>query len=277
MIRIITDTSTMWTVEEGKKLNIDVVPLSVTINGETYREYEEINADIFNEIISQGHVPISSQPPIGEFIDLFEKYADDEILVISMADGLSGTYQSCMGAKETVDRDDIVVLNSKTLALPHRYLVMDAIAMRDAGASLDEIVTKTKASIETSRSFLLPQDFQYLSRGGRLTPLAARLSGLFKIQPVLTQTQDGTRLEKFAVGRNFNLAVNKLISSLKEDGFNENYRFGISHAFVPEQAKNVAEKLKAAFNVTEVEIENLSCAFITQGGPLCLAIQVISK
>ena len=89
MIRIITDTSTMWTVDEGKKLNIDVVPLSVTINGETYREYEEINADTFNEIISQGHVPISSQPPIGEFIDLFEKYADDEILVISMADGLS--------------------------------------------------------------------------------------------------------------------------------------------------------------------------------------------
>lgn len=65
MVRIIVDSSTLWTVEQGKALDIDVVPLAVTINNKTYREYEEINAKEFVEIINQGNVPTSSQPPVG--------------------------------------------------------------------------------------------------------------------------------------------------------------------------------------------------------------------
>src|SRR5690554_1651401 len=277
MIRIIVDSSTMLTVEEGKKMNIDVVPLSVTIDGKTYREYEEITAQEFNEIIEKGHVPTSSQPAIGEFLDLFEKYKDDEIVVIAMADGLSGTYQSCLSAKEMVNRDDIVVINSTTLSLPHRLVVLDAIKKRDEGASFSEIVEMVETKIKTAISFLLPQDFEYLKRGGRLTPLAAKLSGLLKIQPVLTQSEDGTRLERFTVGRNFNIGVNKVLDYFKELNLDASYRFCISHAFVQEQAEAVASKIKTMFNVEHVEIDDLSCAFITQGGPQCLAIQVISK
>ena len=277
MIRIIVDSSTMLTVEEGRKMNIDVVPLSVTIDGKTYREYEEITAQEFNEMIAKGHVPTSSQPAIGEFVDLFEKYKDDEILVITMADGLSGTYQSCLSAKEMVNRDDIVVINSTTLSLPHRLVVMDAIKKRDEGASFSEIVEMVETKIKTTISFLLPQDFEYLKRGGRLTPLAAKLSGLLKIQPVITQSKDGTRLERFAVGRNFNIGVNKVLNHFKELNLDASYRFCISHAFVQEQAEAVARKIKTMFNVEHVEIDDLSCAFITQGGPQCLAIQVISK
>lgn len=277
MIRIIVDSSTMLTVEEGKKMNIDVVPLSVTIDGKTYREYEEITAQEFNEIIGKGHVPTSSQPAIGEFVDLFEKYKDDEIVVITMADGLSGTYQSCLSAKEMVNRDDIVVINSTTLSLPHRLVVLDAIMKRDEGASFSEIVEMVEAKIKTAISFLLPQDFEYLKRGGRLTPLAAKLSGLLKIQPVLTQSEDGTRLERFTVGRNFNIGVNKVLNYFKALNLDASYRFCISHAFVQEQAEAVASRIKTMFNVEHVEIDDLSCAFITQGGPQCLAIQVISK
>lgn len=277
MIRIITDSSTLYTVEEGKKMNIDVVPLAVTINDKTYREFEEINAQEFYEIIKQGHIPTSSQPPIGELVELFEKYVDDEILVISMADGLSGTYQSVESAKNMVGRDNITVINSKTLCIPQRLVVNDAIAMRDAGHSLSKISEMVKRKFDTSKSFLIPQDFDFLKRGGRLTSLAATLSGLLKIQPVVTQTPDGTRLEKFTVGRNFNKAVSKILDNLKEHGINEEYHFCVSHAFVPEQAVKVAEKIKEQFNVAIVEMAELSCAFITQGGPHCLAIQVIKK
>lgn len=275
MIRIIVDSSTLYSVEEGKKIGIDVVPLSVTINHKTYREYEEISASQFNDIIQQGYVPTSSQPAIGEFVELFEKYAEDDILVVTMADGLSGTYQSCVGAKAIAGRENIVVINSQTLSVPHRLVVNDAIKMRDQGHTLNEIVDMINQKCATTKSFLLPQDFDFLKRGGRLTTLAATLSGLLRIQPIVMQSEDGTRLEKFGVARNFNLAVNKVLDYLAENGFDASYRFCISHAFVPEQAKNVAEKIKQIFKVEWVDIEELSCSFITQGGPLCLAIQVI--
>lgn len=275
MIRIIVDSSTLYTVEEGRQLNIDVVPLTVTINQKSYKEFEELSATEFYEMIQQGHIPTSSQPAVGEYIDLFEKYKDDDVLVIAMADGLSGTYQSCVGAKETSGYDNVVVINSKTLCVPHRLVVNDAIEMRDQGKSFQEIVDMVTSKCNTAISFLLPQDFNFLKRGGRLTPFAATLGGFLRIQPILTQTEDGTRLEKFGIGRNFNIAVNRVLDHLQEIGIDNQYRFGVSHAFTLEQANQVVEKIKKKFNVTKVELEELSCAFITQGGPLCVAIQVI--
>lgn len=275
MIRIIVDSSTLYTKKEATALNFDVVPLSVTINNQTYREFEEISDVQFLEIIQQGHVPTSSQPPVGEFLDLFEKYKDDQVLVIAMADGLSGTYQSVMGAKELSENPNIVVINSKTLCVPHRLLLEDALKMRDAGESFESIVEKITALSDTSNSYLLPQDFGYLKRGGRLTTVAATLGGLLKIQPILTQTEDGMRLEKLGVGRNFSQAVNKVLDHMEALGHNASSRFGVTHAFVAEQAEEVARRIRERFGVEHVEVMPLSCAFITQGGPMCVAIQAI--
>ena len=49
-------------VEIAKEAGFDVSPLSVTINGQSYREFDEISAEEFVDIILQGHLPISSQP-----------------------------------------------------------------------------------------------------------------------------------------------------------------------------------------------------------------------
>lgn len=277
MIRIITDSSTLYTREEAQKRGFDALPLCVTISGETYREYDEINDVEFNQLIDAGGIPTSSQPPVGEYLELFEKYKDDQIIVICMADGLSGTYQSCVGAKETTGRDDIVVINSKTLCIPQTVMVDKAVKMRDEGATFEEIIEMIHKEADSAVSYLIPQDFGFLKRGGRLTPLAATLGGLLKIKPVVTQTPDGTKLEKFAMARNFEIAVNRILDDLKAKGIDDKYAFCVSHAFVPEQAEKVIEKIKNKFNIDDVLLANLSCAFITQGGPRCLAIQVILK
>lgn len=277
MVKIIVDSSTLYSKSEGKALSFDVVPLSVTINNQSYREFEEINDVEFLEIIQKGHIPSSSQPPVGEFLDLFENYRDDQVLVIAMADGLSGTYQSVMGAKAISDNPNIVVINSKTLCVPHRYLLEDALELRDKGESFENIIAKIEETLETSHSYLLPQDFGYLKRGGRLTTVAATLGGLLKIQPILIQTPDGTRLDNMGVGRNFRQAINKVIAHMESLGHDKSSRFSVTHAFVLEQAEYVAQRIKDRFNVEHVEIMPLSCAFITQGGPMCIAIQVINR
>ena len=277
MIRILADSSTLYTKAQAKEMNVDIAPLSVTINDKSYREFEEINDVQFYEIIKQGHTPRSSQPPVGEYMEYFETHAEDDILVLCMADGLSGAYQSCASARSSFERKNIEVINTKTLCGPHRYLLQLAVKLRDEGKSLDEIKAVMEQKIETSISFLLPQDFGYLKRGGRMTPLAATLGGLLKIQPIVTQTEDGRKLDKFAVARNFDLGINKVIKELIDKGVGKNHRISISHAFVPEQAQKVKEKIIKAIDGADIEILNLSCAFITQGGPLCLAVQAIEK
>ena len=90
MIRIVSDSSSLYSKSEGIENGIIIAPLAVTINGHTYKEYEDIKTKEFVDIINEGHIPSSSQPSIGEVLEIYDQYKDDEIINISMADGLSG-------------------------------------------------------------------------------------------------------------------------------------------------------------------------------------------
>lgn len=126
MVKIITDSSTLYTVEEAREKGFEAIPLCISIGDLEGRDLQ-VNMDEFYGRIEKGEIPRSSQPPIGEVIDAYEQYSDYEIINIAMADGLSGTYQSAYGAKEMVENSDkITVINSKTLCGPHRYLVETA-------------------------------------------------------------------------------------------------------------------------------------------------------
>ena len=276
MIRLISDSSTLYSIEEGKALPCDITPLCVTINGKTYREFEEIDAETFLGLIKAGYIPSSSQPSMGELIELFEKYPDDEILVISMADGLSGTYQTAEAARQHTEHPErIHVVNSQTLCGPHRYLVDLAARLIRDGRQIEDILETLQNKIATSLSFLLPQDFSYLKRGGRCTPMAAAMGGLLKLQPIMIQAEEGRRLEKFGVGRSFDAAVKSVLGKLDEHVRNARVQISVSHAFSKEQAEKVLTRVKERFPEAECVLYDLSCAFITQGGPRCIAIPSI--
>lgn len=278
MIKIVTDSSTLFSVKEGQAKNINIVPLSVTINDKTYKEIEDINTEEFISIINDGYIPMSSQPPIGEVINIYEKYQDDEIINISMADGLSGTYTTACMAKNMLEYGDrISVINSKTLCGPHRYLVEVAVKLAEANKSREEIVREIEELKETSKSFLIPNDFDFLVRGGRLNPVVGKIGGLIKLVPVMKQDDDGRTLVKFVTKRTFSKAILSICESLKELGVNENYKIYIAHACKEELANIAKGIILDNIICNDIEILKLSPAFTTQGGPGCIAIQMIKK
>ena len=73
MVRIVSDTSTLYSSQQAREAGFAVSPLAVTIAGNTYRELDEMTAEQFVEIIAKGHMPASSQPAIGEAMDLYEE------------------------------------------------------------------------------------------------------------------------------------------------------------------------------------------------------------
>lgn len=277
MIHLITDTACLYTPSEAEELGFTANALIVSIGGNSYREFVDIEADEFMKLIEKGDFPTSSQPPLGVIEDSLEAHKDDEIILLTMADGLSGTYQTaCSAAAALKDKIKIHVVNSKTLCGPHHHLVNCILKWIKEDKSIDTILTLLNEKIATSKSFLMPQDFDYLKRGGRCTPLAAKIGGLLKLQPVVQQTPDGQRLDKFCTGRSFDIAVKKIIENFKSSNLN-NPRFFISHAFAEKQALKIKDSLMKAFPNQAIEIIELSCAFITQGGPYCIALQSIEE
>ena len=277
MVKIITDSSTLYTPEEGKKLGFDVMPLCVSIADLADRDLL-VDMDVFYGKIAEGNHPRSSQPPVGEVMDAYEAYPEDEIINIAMADGLSGTYHSACGARESVDnKENIVVFNSKTLCGPHRYMVEKAQKMAEEGKSAKEILSWLEYASEHHESFLIPQDFDFLRRGGRLTPVAAAFGSVLKLKPIMKQTDDGKKLDKFGVKRTMKAVVAEIIEHLKKADLDSRHVLYVSHARVPEDAKKVVEQLKESFPEVEYQILDLGAAFVTQGGPGCIAIQYIEK
>lgn len=276
MVKIITDTSALYTVEEGKKLDIHVIPLCVSVNNKQLRDLC-FETKEFLEAVEAGAIPSSSQPPIGEVIDAYNSY-DEEILNITMADGLSGTYQTAMSAKEQANHPEkIHVLNSTSLCGPHRYLVEKASQLAKAGKTMQEILASLHESMEHVHSFLIPQDFNFLKRGGRLKPAAAILGGVLKLKPIMQAVENGTRLDKFSITRTLSKAIDQMNTFFEEHQVNKDYKIYISHADALEDAMLIMNRMKEKFKETEFELLDLSPAFITQGGPHCIAIQYIKK
>lgn len=276
-MKIITDTASLYTPAEAKELGITVIPACVLIDDKAYRDYEDITSEDFLEAVASGATPTSSQPAIGDVLDIFENVQED-VLHLSLGDGLSGAYQNAVGAKNCLDDNErIHVIDTKTLAGPQHYLVQKALKLREEGFKIDKIKEELQKSIASSVSFVIPADFNFLKRSGRLTPIAAKISTLIKIVPVMTQTADKKRIEPFVIKRSVKSAVEAIINQLKTLQIDEKYMITISHAGAAEKAAQVLQQFKSQFENTAFELFSLSPALITHGGPGCIVIQAIMK
>lgn len=276
MVRIISDTSTLFSTTQAREAGFDVSPLSVTIAGKSYREFDEITSEEFVAIIRQGHMPTSSQPAIGEVEALMNRYPDDEIINVAMAAGLSGTYNSTVAAAQLCGHSNkITVVNTRTLCGPHRYLVEQAVRWAKEGLNRETIVERLHALMDTAKSFLVPADFDYLRRGGRLSPLVSYVGKAANLTPIMTQTDNGERLTVAGIRRGFPHAAKYIVEQLKKAGVEKGWQVQISHAGALDKAELALKVLKEAMPDAEYHIYPLSPAFITQGGPGCVAVQYI--
>lgn len=273
-MKIVTDSSPMFSVEEGAARGLVVLPLTVSIDGEKWLEYEDISAEEFLAKVRAGALPQSASPPPALTLEAYD--TDDEVVHIAMADGLSGAYEVACGLRDQARHPERVhVVNSQTLCVPHRALALAATHMAEHGSDAAAIVEKLHEMIATARSYLIPEDFDYLRRGGRLTPLAAKFAHLVKAFPVMQQTEDGTRLEKLKVARSFTKALDAIANDLEARGVGEGFFIGVSHADNRIQAVEALKHLAERFPTCVQGMFELGPAFITQGGPGCLAVQAI--
>ena len=266
MVHIVSDTSTLYSTAQAEEAGFHVSALSVTIAGKSYREFDEISAEEFVELIRQGHMPTSSQPAIGEVEELYNRFAGEEIINVAMAAGLSGTYNSAVAAAQMCDHaDKITVVNTRTLCGPHRIMVEKAVAWAKEGL------------IDSAKSYLIPADFDYLRRGGRLSPLVSHVGKAAGLTPVMTQTENGERLTVASIRRGYGHAIKFLVKELTRAGIGKGWKVSISHADAMDKALQAEKALREAMPEAEYQILPLSPAFITQGGPGCVAVQYVQE
>lgn len=276
-MKIITDTAALIPPAEGESQGMTIIPVCVSINDRTYQDYAQITSAEFLEMVARGGVPTSSQPAIGDILDVLDS-SGEEMLFLTVGDGLSGAYQTAMGARNLTGRPERVhILNSKTLAGCLRYLARKAVVLKDQGLDMKQIIEALQECIESSVSFVIPEDFEFLRRSGRLTPIAAKMGGALKLLPVLTQTKDKTRITPLGITRSWDKAVETVLKQLQALNVGADHLISVCHAGTPNKAEGILRQVKERFRTSEAELLELSPALITHGGPGCIVIQAIHK
>ena len=279
-MRIVTNTAALMTPAEGKKLGIGILPVSVTVGSRSLRDYIDIDSDSFVRLLKGDEKATSSQPAAGEVMEQMEALegTDEELLMLTVADGLSGEYMTAMGLRGTMEaKDRIHVINSGSLGGPLRQMARKAAAMRDEGKTTKEILAQLNEMVRTSVSFVIPADFDYLRKSGRIHQLTSKIGGALNLLPVLTQTEDRKRISLMRVRRTWKAAVGTIISRLQEKGLDENFLITVAYADKRDLAEQVCLQIAEAFPGLEKEVCQLSPSLITHGGPGCIVVQAVKK
>ena len=148
---------------------------------------------IYNAIKNGIH-PKTAQVAVANLYLKFKQLAEAEEdgIYISVSSGLSGTYQTALLAKNACDDPErVTVIDSMTLCGPHRALVDLALEMSAMGKSAAEITQQIENMKRHEISFLIPIDFEFLVRGGRLNGMAGVLGGLLKLMAVMKKGEIG--------------------------------------------------------------------------------------
>ncbi len=276
-MRIITNTASLFRPEEGRRMGVSVLPTSVSLHNRSLRDYVDIDADEFVELLQQDEVPGTSQPAVGEVMDLLEE-SDEETLLLTVGDGLSGEYMTALGIRNMLpNKEHIHVINSGSLGGPLRYMVKKAARLRDQGLPVKEIAAQLADCASSSASFVIPADFSYLRRSGRITELTSKIGSALKLLPVLTQTEDHRRISVLSIKRTWRSAVDTVLTRMTSLGVDDRYLIDVEYADTPSLAEKVRQRIRERFPNTENELLQLSPSLITHGGPGCIVVQVVKK
>ena len=189
-VKIVIDSTTDIVPELEDKF--EVVRLTVNFGNEEFVDGETITRDEFYaKLIESDVMPTTSQATPEAFEKAFKKIVEngDEIICITLASKLSGTYQSaCIAAEEFSGK--IRVIDGKSVAIGTAILAEYALSLAEKGLSVEEIEKSVLEKREDIIIVALIDTLEYLKKGGRLSKAAAFAGGILNIKPVVS-VEDG--------------------------------------------------------------------------------------
>ena len=228
-VRIMTDS----TVDLSARVRPRVhrIPLSVRFGETEYQDSVTITPDTFYEMLAQcQELPTTSQPTPAAFEDAFREAveAGHEVVCITIASKLSGTYQSATIASEEFP-GKVFVLDSRSAAIGAGILAEYALELADQGMGGEAILQELIRKRRQVRLYFMVDTLEYLKKGGRLSSTVALVGGLLNIKPILHLDETG-EIRMLSTARGLKKAFAALTElSEKEGGPDKNLPILLGH------------------------------------------------
>lgn len=204
MTYIITDSAADITLAEAEKMQIRIVPLTITFaDGECPQETEADFEIFYRRLAACEELPKTSQPPLDSYLSIYEeaRAAGEDVLVLTLSGGLSGTVQAAQTACQISGYDRVFVVDTHQAILSQRMLVEEAVKLRDAGQSAAQIAARMEYLRDRVTVSGVVDTLKYLQKGGRVPTSLAMLGTALKIKPVIALQETKLQTIGKAMGR----------------------------------------------------------------------------
>lgn len=275
-IKIITDSTADLSREIYERYDIEVLSLLINFGEESYLDGVEIDpSTVFEKIEKYDVLPTTSQVTPNRFIESYTKYLNEgyKIVSIHMSSLMSGTYQSACIARDTLESDDIVVIDSQNVTAALGILVLKAAKLRENGYNISEMekeLNNVKDNVKLSVYF---DSLEYLVRGGRISKTAGIVGGVLGIKLIL-EIKDGIMSVKDKIRGN-KKSIKRIINDLENANLDDEVpvilidvnNVGIKEALIEHMKNN---------NVNFIECPVGSTVSI-HSGPGCCGLVLLTK
>ncbi len=273
MIRIITDTASDITIQQAENMNIELVELPITFEDGLCSQGTEADFNTFyDRLVRCEQLPVTSRPSPETYLEMFkqaEKDGDD-VLVLTLSSGLSGTYDSALIAQKLAGYSRVHVVDTHQAILTQRMLVEHAVCLRDEGYEVTAIAERITELRDQVVVCGVVDTLKYLRMGGRIPASLAMLGKVLHIKPVII-LQD-TVLKTLGKARSYQAGVNMLYKQLETDGYNKAYPLYFGYTSNRELGERFMKETKERYGLSRASFHPIGGIIGTHCGTDCVAV-----
>lgn len=282
MVKIISDSTCDLSQELIKENDIEIIPLLVTFNEDTFQDGVDIDAKkIYEEVAKRNILPKTSAVSAMALEEVFRKWVDQgyEVVYTGISSKMSSTYNNAVLAANEIGDDKVFVVDSKNLSTGIGLTVLKACRDRDKGLSAKEIVENMKYNIDRVKAQFAIERMDYLHKGGRCSGIARFAATLLRIKPIIFVRDGSMTVGKKPLGK-IKVALDVMLKMLEEDKNNNNVDpefIFVTDAIAPESREYLIPKVKEMFPNTNVYSTIAGGVIASHCGPGTIGILYICK
>ncbi|QQK81586.1 DegV family protein [Salicibibacter cibi] len=253
-ISIVTDSTAYLDEKTLVENEIAVIPLSVVFDQETIPETEIGTEEFYGKMRAHEKLPTTTQPSIGEFIDLYEKLGEtsDSILSFHLSSGISGTFETAVAASRSVEDVNVYPFDSEISCSAQGYYAVEAAKLAREGKTVDEIFESLTSIRDTLTGYFIVADLNHLHRGGRMSGAQKFLGSALQIKPIL-HFKDKV-IVPFEKVRTEKRAIKRVMELLEQDVADGPVRATVVHANIPEKAEEIRSTLDKKYDTLDIDL-----------------------
>lgn len=277
-IAVVTDSTAYLPNELVPQLGVLVVPVQVVVAGHSYDEGTGISSDEVAEALRTWRPVTTSRPAPARFLAAYRAVAEagaTGIVSVHLSADISGT----VGSARLAAGDSPVpvrVIDSRTIGMAMGYPVLSAAQAAADGASLDEVAAVVEKRCGQSSALFYVDTLEYLRRGGRIGPAAARFGSALAVKPLL-EVVDG-RIMPLEKVRTSSKALARLEELAVERAGVAAVDIAVHHLAARPRAEQLAERLRLRVpGLGELRVSEVGAVVGAHVGPGMIAVAVVPR